>query len=180
MSEQAQWTAMAGGGSAPSMTAEMAPPPMAQPPMAQPAAPAASSNGKKQKREKAPKAPKAAKTRMSATTGGSGGDIGLLSFAPGPSREQMEREAADELMAALTPSYQLLRNEVPDAASPDDAQRKIEGQLDRLVPDNDHELPNHPIYQGDALVYYQLRRHYGSPHPGGTFRRSWFPMLGGG
>ncbi|MDQ4096506.1 MAG: hypothetical protein M3144_01365 [Actinomycetota bacterium] len=93
-----------------------------------------------------------------------------------PSREAMEREAADELFAALRPSYERLRAEVPDATGPEDAQQRIASRLGPAVPDVDAGIPSHPIYSGDALVYYQLRRHYGQVAREGSFRRSWFPL----
>jgi hypothetical protein len=135
--------------------------------------------GKKKKKEKAPKPPKAEKApkpvRAPARKGSSNWD---MSLDDGPSRQQLEQEAASEFWAAVTPAYDLLKSEVPDAASPEDAQRKIEGELGRVgsVNDKDAGIPRHPIYTGDALVYYQLRRHYGSPNAGGSFRRSWYPL----
>jgi hypothetical protein len=154
-----------------------------QPEMA-PAAPpeAADTDGKRRRRrEKAPKPPKAEKapkarkvkepkaSRMTARS-----DLFALN-APTRSRQEIEAEAAAELHAALAPSFQLLRQEVPDAANPDDAQQKISSRLGKAPKDPDAELPKHPVYSGDALVYYQLRRHYGSPHPGGTYHRTWYP-----
>jgi hypothetical protein len=93
-----------------------------------------------------------------------------------PSREEMEREAAAELEAAVAPSWNRLMAEVPDAGSPVEAEQKIQSRLGPTVPDSDAGLPRHPLYSGDTLVYYQLRRHYGSPNPGGSFWRSWFPQ----
>lgn len=117
---------------------------------------------KKEKRQKPPKVPSASRSRSS-------GDISLLDLgAETRSREQLMQEGAEELMAALQGSYGLLHAEVPDSMSPDDAQRKIASQLDRYDSDNDADVPNHPIYQGDTLVYYQLRRHYGLVQPGNT------------
>ena len=121
-------------------------------------------DGKRRRREKAPKEPRR----------GSRGDLFALN-ATTRSRQEIEAEAAAELHAALAPSFQLLHQEVPDSANPDDAQQRITQQLGAAPPDSDAELPKHPIYSGDALVYYQLRRHYGNPHPGGTFHRTWYP-----
>jgi hypothetical protein len=119
--------------------------------------------------------PAKAERRRSAPAGAS-----LFSLSDAmPSREEMEREAAAELFAALGPSYERLRAEVPDATGPDDAQQKIASKLGPAVPDVDAGIPSHPIYRGDALVYYQLRRHYGQVAREGSFRRSWFPLQSG-
>jgi hypothetical protein len=105
------------------------------------------------------------------------GTGGLLDLSDRmPSREEMEREAAAELDAALAPSWNLLRREVPDASSPADAEQRIEARLGPAPPDVDAGIPSHPIYTGDALVYKQLRRHYGAENQGGSFWRSWFPQ----
>ena len=118
---------------------------------------------RKEKPQKAPKAPSASRTRMSS------GEIGLLDMGRETrSRDQLMQEGAEELMAALGNSYGLLHAEVPDSVSPDDAQRKIEAQLGRFQSDSDGLLPDHPIYDGDTLVYFQLRRHYGMIQPGNT------------
>ena len=123
---------------------------------------------KKEKAAKAPKPPKAQRER-----GGSGS---LLSMSDAlPNRQQMEQEAAAELTAAIAPSLDLLRRDVPDAASPDDAYRAIESKLGPAPRDGDAALPDHPIYKGDALVYTQLKRHYGTPNAVGSFWRSWRP-----
>lgn len=144
------------------------PPPMPPPDMA--GAEAETKKGRKgRKKEKAPKvkAPKAQRER---------GTNSLLSLSDDlPNRQQMEQEAAAELTAAIAPSLDLLRRDVPDAASPDDAYRAIESKLGPAPQDGDAELPRHPIYSGDALVYRQLQRHYGRPHAGGSFWRSWKP-----
>ena len=121
---------------------------------------------------KPPKAPKAPKAKAPKASGGIMAEV----LYEGPSRAEMEQEAAAELQAALAQSYNLLKAEVPDAGSPDEAQRKIESQLGRAIPDVDAGIPTHPIYTGDALVYQQLRRHYGREHAGGSFRRSWYPL----
>jgi hypothetical protein len=146
------------------------------------------------KAAKAPKAPKAQKAQKApreprARNGKGAGASALLAAVvdEGPSREQLEREAAAELQAALAPSYDLLLGSVPGASSPEEAQRAIEAKLGPPVPDRDPGIPEHVQWTGDALVYQQLRRHYGDPDPGGSFRRSWFPggdsgvppMLGG-
>jgi hypothetical protein len=137
--------------------------------------------GRRKKKEKAPKPPKAERApkparAVPARSRNPNWDLSLSN--EGPSRQQLEQEAASEFWAAVTPAYDLLKAEVPDAPSPEDAQRKIEGELGRVgtVSDKDAGIPRHPIYTGDALVYYQLRRHYGSPNAGGSFRRSWFPL----
>lgn len=125
---------------------------------------------KGRKKEKAAKAPKASKPQRQ--RGGSG----LLSMSDAlPNRQQMEQEAAAELTAAMAPSLDLLRRDVPNAASPDDAYRAIESKLGPAPRDHDAELPRHPIYKGDALVYSQLKRHYGDTSPLGSFWRSWNP-----
>ncbi len=142
-----------------------------QPPAAASAAPplAPLDTGKKQratkeKRQKQPKVPSASRSRMSASD-----DVPLLDLGRETrSREQLMQAGAEDLMAALAGSYNLLHAEVPDSSSPDDAQRKIEQQLGNYDRDVDAELPDHPIYQGDTLVYHQLRRHYGMIQPGNT------------
>ena len=96
-----------------------------------------------------------------------------------PSREELEREAAIEFNQALAPSMDLLRAAVPDASSPEEAWRAIESKLGTPLSDPEPELPIHPVYQGDALVYQQLRRHYGRTSPAGSFRRGWSPNEGG-
>jgi hypothetical protein len=126
---------------------------------------------KRAKRAKAPKPPKAERRR----TARPGSSLFDLSDAM-PNREEMEREAAAELHAALGPSYERLKAEVPDAGSPDEAQQRIESRLGPSVPDVDAGIPSHPLYSGDALVYYQLRRHYGQTAREGSFRRSWYPL----
>lgn len=127
---------------------------------------------KKAKAEKAPKAPKVKAPKPQRQRGGSG----LLSMSDAlPNRQQMEQEAAAELTAAMAPSLDLLRRDVPNAASPDDAYRAIESKLGPAPKDIDAELPRHPIYKGDALVYTQLKRHYGDTSAVGSFWRSWQP-----
>ena len=133
------------------------------------------------KAPKEPKAPKAAKApKPPKARGGAKASGGIMAevLYEGPSRAEMEQEAAAELQAALAVSYNKLRAEVPDAGSPDDAQRRLESELarERAVPDIDAGIPSHPIYSGDTLVYQQLRRHYGREHAGGSFRRSWYPL----
>ncbi len=119
--------------------------------------------GKRERRQKPPKAPSASRSRAH------GDDVPLLDLGRETrSREQLMQAGAEDLMQALTGSYQLLHAEVPDSSSPDDAMRKIEAQLGRFATDNDADVPDHPIYQGDALVYHQLRRHYGLVQPGNT------------
>ena len=126
---------------------------------------------KKEKRQKPPRAPSASRTREPAM--GPADDIPLLDLkGETRSREQLMQAGAEDLMQALAGSYSLLHAEVPDSASPDDAQRKIEQQLGKYDADIDAELPGHPIYQGDTLVYYQLRRHYGMVQPGNTQGRT--------
>jgi hypothetical protein len=98
----------------------------AQPQMAPPAPPPEAKGRKGRKKEekaaKAPKPPKASRQRSSSS--------GLLSLSDRlPNRQEMEREAAAELTAAIAPSLDLLRRDVPDAASPDDAYRAIESKL---------------------------------------------------
>lgn len=107
------------------------------------------------------------------------GSINLFDLSgAGPRRDELDRMAAAELGEAIAPSLDLLQMSVPGASSPDEAAREIEGQLGPPVRDPDADIPTHPRYKGDALVYYQLRRHYGRPNPGGSFQRSWYP--GGG
>ena len=145
------------------------------PPAAASPAPAAPAKGRAKTR--AAKPPKAERRREPTTTlRGTGGLLDLSDRMP--SREEMEREAAAELEAAVAPSWNLLRREVPDATSPADAERKIEAKLGPAPPDVDAGIPSHPIYSGDALVYKQLRRHYGAENPGGSFWRSWHPLSG--
>ncbi len=110
--------------------------------------------------------------------------VSLLKSRP-PDREQLEREAAAELYQAVSPALELLQATVPEASSPEEAQRALESKLGPVRPDPDAQLPSHAVYKGDALVYQQLRRHYGQPAQGGSFRRGWSPgeglpsMLGG-
>lgn len=123
------------------------------------------------KKEKAAKAPKPRKAQRERKSGSS-----LLSMSDAlPSRQQMEQEAAAELTAAIAPSLDLLRRDVPDASSPDDAYRAIESKLGPAPQDADAGVPSHPIWKGDALVYTQLKRHYGTPNAVGSFWRSWQP-----
>lgn len=100
--------------------------------------------------------------------------------APAPRREELEIEGAAELNRAIAPSMERLKAEVPHASSPEEAWRAIEGELEEPLADPDAEVPSHPVYSGDALVYYQLRRHYGSPSGAGSFRQGWRPGSGGG
>jgi len=183
--QEARWAQMAGQAGAATSTMPPAAP-------AAPAAPApmpGMSEGKKRgRKEKAPKAPKAAKEpkapKVKAERAPRGGgrnpldnpsnwDMSLEDSAP--SRQEMEQVAAAELFQALAPSYDLLHEAVPDAASPEDAQRRIESQLGAHPNDIDSAIPGHPIWKGDALVYQQLKRHYGRPHKGSSFARSWYP-----
>lgn len=170
-----RWQEMSGSENAGTATYQPPPAAQAQPQTFQP--PMEDKKAKKQRKEKAPKAPKApsaSRTRVA------GGDIGLLDMGrESRSRDQLMQEGAEELMAALGNSYGLLHAEVPDSSSPDDAQRKIQGQLGQYQNDPDSLIPNHPIYDGDTLVYFQLRRHYGlvqpgnsQGRPGGLLRRS--------
>lgn len=95
--------------------------------------------------------------------------------APPPSREELEREAAAELSQAVAPSMELLKAAVPEASSAEEAWHAIESNLGRPVKDPEPDLPDHPVYSGDALVYHQLRRHYGRTSPAGSFRQGWSP-----
>jgi hypothetical protein len=110
--------------------------------------------------------------------------VSLLTSRP-PAREELEREAAAEFYQAVSPALELLHAAVPDASSPEEASRAIESKLGPAPQDRDAQLPRHPLYSGDTLVYQQLRRHYGEASSGGSFRRGWEPgdslppMLGG-
>ncbi|MGH9277294.1 MAG: hypothetical protein ACRD12_04210 [Acidimicrobiales bacterium] len=148
------------------------PPPAAEAAMPEPPPP---TKGKKAKREKPPKAPRAPRP------GRSEGPTSLFDMSnAGPSKDELDRMAAAELGAAIAPSLDLLQMSVPGASSPGEAGQQIEGKLGPSVADRDAGIPSHPIYTGDALVYYQLRRHYGKPHAGGSFQRSWYPGGGSG
>lgn len=105
--------------------------------------------------------------------------ISLLTTTP-TSREEAEREAAMEFDQAVAPSMERLRAAVPDASSAEEAWRAIESRLGPPSTDPDPELPSHPVYTGDTLVYHQLRRHYGRPAPAGSFRLGWSPGEQGG
>ncbi|MEW6154765.1 MAG: hypothetical protein AB1673_12345 [Actinomycetota bacterium] len=189
--EEQAWAEMAaqGGGGTTTMSPPTTSPPAMPPPSSPPpeqaqaqAAPVQPESGKRRKKEKAPKAPKEARARAPRSSGGpmaEDKDWVLSLSEDGPSRQELEQMAAAELFAALAPSYDLLHAEVPDAASPDDAVRKIESKLGPAPSDTDADLPSHPIWQGDALVYQQLKRHYGRPHQGSSFKRSWYPLSGG-
>jgi hypothetical protein len=104
--------------------------------------------------------------------------VSLLSGPPQPDREQLEREAAAEFYAAVSPSLERLQQAVPGASSPEEAYRAIESRLGPAPKDPDAELPRHPVYQGDALVYQQLRRHYGEQRLTTSFPRGWSPDQG--
>ncbi|MCA1847269.1 MAG: hypothetical protein LC792_29590, partial [Actinobacteria bacterium] len=104
-----------------------------KPPKA-PKEPKAAKAPKEPKAAKAPKEPKPPKAPKAKAAKPSGGLMAEVLYE-GPSRAQMEQEAAAELQAALATSYNLLKAEVPDAGSPDEAQRKIESQLGRAIPD---------------------------------------------
>lgn len=95
-----------------------------------------------------------------------------------PSREEAEREAAAEFNQALAPSMDLLRAAVPDASSPEEAWRTIESKLGQPLNDPDAQIPRHPVWSDDALVYQQLKRHYGRTSPAGSFRQGWSPGSG--
>ena len=98
-----------------------------------------------------------------------------LLTAPAASREEAEREAALEFDQAAARSMELLKAAVPEASTPEEALRAIESRLGPPATDPMPELPAHPQYQGDTLVYHQLRRHYGRTSPAGSFRRGWHP-----
>ena len=100
--------------------------------------------------------------------------ISLLT-APPPDREEAEREAAAEFDQAAARSMELLKAAVPDASSPQEAWQTIESRLGPAVDDPMPDLPDHPQYPGDTLVFHQLRRHYGRMSPAGSFRRGWNP-----
>ena len=100
--------------------------------------------------------------------------ISLLS-APSTNREEAEREAAAEFDQAAAPSMELLKAAVPEASSPEEAWRAIESRLGPSLEDPMPDLPDHPQYSGDTLVYHQLRRHYGRTSPAGSFRQAWSP-----
>lgn len=175
MSDAQEWSERARGNTATIPAEPISPqagPPPEPPSDAEP-------KGRRRRKEKAPKPPKAERApkapKMKAAKGTTAGTSLFALNDDLPNRQQLEQEAAAELTAAIAPSLQILRTVTPDAASPEDAYRKIEGQLDPPVPDRDAGIPDHPIYDGDTLVYYQLRRHYGSPHPGGTYHRTWYP-----
>src|SRR5262245_50568708 len=115
--EEARWAQMTGSGSAPS--GMMAPPPAPAappPPMA-----TMEASGKKGKKEKATKAHKPTRTRNSGAY--TSDKDWVVTFDEGPSRQEMEQQAAAELFSALSVSYDLLHAHVPDAASPEDAMR---------------------------------------------------------
>jgi hypothetical protein len=139
---------------------------------------------KKMQREQMQQQQRAEPKRRERSTVKSSAIISMLTESP-PSREDAEREAAAEFNQALAPSMDLLRAAVPDASSPEEAWRTIESKLDQPLQDPDAKLPTHPVWQGDALVYQQLRRHYGRTSPAGSFRQGWSPgsglppMLGG-
>lgn len=105
--------------------------------------------------------------------------VSMVTAAP-PSREELQREAAAEFNQAMAPSMDLLQAAVPEATSAEEAWKTIESKLGQPLQDSDAELPDHPLYSGDTLVYYQLRRHYGRTSPAGSFRAGWTRGGGGG
>ena len=177
--EEARWAQITGGGNTATMPQGMpdAPPPPQPQPQPQIAMP--DMKGKKAKREKAPKPPKAERAPRGRSMAPVETETNWsLNMADGPSRQEMEQIAAAELFQALAPSYDLLHAEVPDAASPEDAQHRIAAQLGPHPRDMDAAIPDHRTWKGDALVYTQLKRHYGKPHQGSSFARGWFPGQG--
>lgn len=130
---------------------------------------------------------------MGASTGASGGMSGGTGALPAadatffawlseprfPSREAAEAEAARELQMAANPSMSLLVSTVPGSGSPDDAYRKIESSLGSMVPDPDGEVPRHPLWSDDTVVFYHLRRHFGGNAATESMQRRrprWYPI----
>lgn len=150
------------------------PPPPAEAAMQEQPPPTKRGRNKKQKAPKPPKARRAPRPSRSDSQ-----NLFDLSSS-GPSKAELDQQAAAELGAAISVSFDLLQMSVPGATSPEDAARKLESELGPPVRDRDEGIPDHPVYSGDALVYYQLRRHYGRPHAGGSFQRSWYPGGGSG
>ena len=173
--EEERWAQMAQrGGQAGTMPPPQAPEaPQAAPPPPMAAMEESGGKGRKGKKETAPKAAKQPRQRGGTSLNYEADWV--LTLDEGPSKQELEQMAAAELFAALAPSYDLLHVHVPDAASPEDAMRKIESQLGPAPRDLDPDIPDHPIWQGDALVYSQLKRHYGKPHQGSSFARGWHP-----
>lgn len=171
--EEQAWAQAAGR----APTATMPPPPMATAAAATGPMPDMSDGKKRGKKDKAPKvkAEKAPRAPKRSRSSGSSDANWVLTLDEGPSREELAQLAAAELFAALAPSYDLLHAEVPEAASPEDAQHRIASQLGPAPSDMDAAIPDHPIWKGDALVYQQLKRHYGKPHQGSSFARGWSP-----
>jgi hypothetical protein len=155
------------------------PPPAAEAVVSEPPPPPPAKRGKREKRAKAPKPPKPPKLRR---PGGDGPGSLFDLTSTGPSKDELDRMAAAELGAAISGSLDLLQMSVPGATSPEEAGRALESKLGPPVRDRDAGIPDHPVYSGDALVYYQFRRHYGRPNSGGSFQRTWYPGggLGGG
>lgn len=98
----------------------------------------------------------------------------MLTATPS-SREEAEREAAMEFDRATARSMQLLTEAVPEASSPEEAWRALERGVGPPAAEPAPELPSHPQYSGDTLVYHQLRRHYGQPSAAGSFGWGWRP-----
>ena len=66
---------------------------------------------------------------------------------------------------------------VPDAGSPEEAARRLQEQQPELVPDPEPGYPRDWHYAGDAVAYYQVRKHIGKPRSRAK-RGSWTPPPG--
>lgn len=95
----------------------------------------------------------------------------------GMAKNERERQAAAEFEAAIRPAKELLMASVPDASSPEEAARRLQESQPELLPDPEPSYPRDWYYKGDAVAYYQVRKHIGKPRAR-VKRQAWTPPPG--
>jgi len=98
-----------------------------------------------------------------------------------PPQEDRESQAAAEFQAAIMPGLLGLRDEVPDAASPEDAMaalRQREADRDFPVDEEAEALKGNDIFRSDASVYYRIRTRFEKPRRRVGWGEPWRPPPG--
>ena len=105
----------------------------------------------------------------------------VLDTRPPPSREELERQAAADFQAAISPSLEKLRELVPDASSPEEARRALEEREREIEfpPDAEGEqLKARDVYRTEASVHYRIQRQLERPRGRVGWGRPWEPPAG--
>jgi hypothetical protein len=106
---------------------------------------------------------------------------GVLSKAPHPTADDLERQAAADFQAAIMPGLLGLRDAVPDAASPDDAMRALaerEAEYEFPADPDADSVKANDIFGKDATVYYRIRNHFERPRRKVGWGNPWRPPPG--